>query len=61
MKKIKDKRLLTFEVTKQEEKLLKQKASKLGMSLSAYLRFVGVNAEVRVYVEGREGKKDEAL
>lgn len=38
-----------------EKKELTEKASRLGLSLSAYLKFVGLNAEIQIKLKAKNG------
>ena len=48
-------RAINVRITDKEYKLIQDKARTLNMKLSEYVRFVALNAEINVKVEG-EGK-----
>ena len=43
--------LIQVKVNEQEEEIIVAKAKKLGLTVSAYLRFVALNAEISVNVD----------
>lgn len=44
-------RPVQLRVSQEEYEIIKEKASKLGMSVSAFLRFVGINADISILLE----------
>lgn len=47
---------ITVRCTAQEHKEIKAKADALGMSISEYIRFVALNAEIKAIVGGKSNE-----
>lgn len=46
---------INIRVTKDEKRQLKMLSSKSGLSLTGYLKFVGLNAEIQIKIKAENG------